>query len=860
MTKKLLTACSVFILSLGVAKAEYTFSSTLLDFGDTLGGVVQGEAGVGWQNSPHGVVVAPDGNVWVNIYGGSGRQEILANGDTVHYKGIYVLDPETGDHVSYSPIEILTFPDGTSDSLTAESATSGGGRGIALDADGHILSSHYKTLYKINYMTGEGVAMWLGASSLTEAAADDNGNVFISYVLAGELPCVVLDGDLNYVGNAIDTVGHINRALAVTGDGENMLIGSTWDGAGFFHWSSDVPGVIQHTPVDTFGVFEDVDGCWYDINSAMGAESAYVAWCDPDYYGDTTYAETALWASSLDLSPYDDELLVGTLTAGWGGPLGGTFWLFDMEDLSEPIEQIGNWHDWEMTGEGVTDGPRGGAWDADGNLYLADFYSNGIYHYADEDDEGFFEPFTYHRTFLDFGDTLGGVVQGEAGVGWQNSPHGVVVAPDGNVWVNIYGGSGRQEILANGDTVHYKGIYVLDPETGDHVSYSPIEILTFPDGTSDSLTAESATSGGGRGIALDADGHILSSHYKTLYKINYMTGEGVAMWLGASSLTEAAADDNGNVFISYVLAGELPCVVLDGDLNYVGNAIDTVGHINRALAVTGDGENMLIGSTWDGAGFFHWSSDVPGVIQHTPVDTFGVFEDVDGCWNEINSAMGADSAYVAWCDDDYYGDTTYAETAMWASSLDLSPEDDMLIVGTLTAGWGGPTGGAFWLFDMDDLSEPGGLVGNWHNWDGSGMGVTDGPRGAAFDADGNLYLADFYSNAIYHYAYDGLTISDDNPKNIIANQYVLSQNYPNPFNPNTKIEFKIPLYEHVNVSIYNLEGRLVKTLVDQVMRSGNHVLSWDGTNEIGAKVSTGMYIYQLKTSSTMLNRRMTFIK
>ena len=109
-----------------------------------------------------------------------------------------------------------------------------------------------------------------------------------------------------------------------------------------------------------------------------------------------------------------------------------------------------------------------------------------------------------------------GVVQGSEGV-WQNAPHGVVVAPDGHVWINIYGGQGRMEVLASGDTVHYKGIYVLDPATGQHADFSPIEILTFPDGTSDSLTAESATSGGGRGIALDADGHILSSHYKTLY-------------------------------------------------------------------------------------------------------------------------------------------------------------------------------------------------------------------------------------------------------------------------------------------------------------------------------------------------------
>ena len=282
-------------------------------------------------------------------------------------------------------------------------------------------------------------------------------------------------------------------------------------------------------------------------------------------------------------------------------------------------------------------------------------------------------------------DTLGGIVEGDIGR-WQNSPHGVVVAPDGNVWVNIYAGSGRQEILANGDTVHFKGIYVLDPVTGDHVSYSPIEILTFPDGSTDSLIAESATSGGGRGIALDADGHILSSHYKTLYKINYMTGEGVAMYVGESSLTEAAADDNGNIFLSYVLAAELPVVTLDTDLNFVANAMDTVGHINRALVVTGDGENMLLGSTWNGIGFLHFNSSVPGVIQHTIVDTFGVFTDIPACMEEINSAMGADSAYVFWCDDP--ADTTYSETSLWVSALDLSPDEITLLVGTLTAGCG----------------------------------------------------------------------------------------------------------------------------------------------------------------------------
>jgi hypothetical protein len=180
---------------------------------------------------------------------------------------------------------------------------------------------------------------------------------------------------------------------------------------GFTHLTSSVPGVIQHTPVDTFGVYYDVDADWHHIGSSMGADSAYVSWGDYDvYYADTTFDTTALWVSALDLSPDESTLLVGSLTAGWGGPLGGANWLFDMEDLSVPYDLVGNWHDWEEDGLGVTDGPRGGFWDADGNLYLADFYA--IFHYAYYEEEGgdeIPEPFTYARTFLDLNDTLSGV-------------------------------------------------------------------------------------------------------------------------------------------------------------------------------------------------------------------------------------------------------------------------------------------------------------------------------------------------------------------------------------------------------------------------------------------------------------------
>ena len=262
MINKLSALLTISFLSLSFVNAEWDYYRTLLDFNDTDGGVVQGSE-MGSQYGPHGVVVAPDGHVWVNINRGEGRMEILDNGDTIMYKPIYVLDPATGEHASFSPIEILTFPDGSVDTLHAGSATSGSGVGISLSADGHILSSHFSTLYKINYMTGEGVAMWVGpdGGALSEAAADDNGNVFVGYVISAEKPVVVLDENLNYVGNAIDQLGHINRTIVVTPSGEDMLIGSTWNGHGFTHWNSAAPGAIQHSVVDTFGVFTDIPAC-----------------------------------------------------------------------------------------------------------------------------------------------------------------------------------------------------------------------------------------------------------------------------------------------------------------------------------------------------------------------------------------------------------------------------------------------------------------------------------------------------------------------------------------------------------------------------------------------------------------------
>ncbi len=88
----------------------------------------------------------------------------------------------------------------------------------------------------------------------------------------------------------------------------------------------------------------------------------------------------------------------------------------------------------------------------------------------------------------------------------------------------------------------------------------------------------------------------------------------------------------------------------------------------------------------------------------------------------------------------------------------------------------------------------------------------------------------------------------------------LAQNYPNPFNPTTEIQFSLPSQAHVSLEIYDMTGRLVTTLINGNMSSGNYTVTWDATNQFGQMVSSGIYLYRLQAGDIVETKRMTFIK
>jgi len=90
--------------------------------------------------------------------------------------------------------------------------------------------------------------------------------------------------------------------------------------------------------------------------------------------------------------------------------------------------------------------------------------------------------------------------------------------------------------------------------------------------------------------------------------------------------------------------------------------------------------------------------------------------------------------------------------------------------------------------------------------------------------------------------------------------FSLDQNYPNPFNPSTTISYRLADQRDVTLTVFNILGQVVKSLVHDVQPSGSYTVRWDGTNDRGTPVSSGMYIYRLRAGSFVQSKKMMLLK
>ena len=130
----------------------------------------------------------------------------------------------------------------------------------------------------------------------------------------------------------------------------------------------------------------------------------------------------------------------------------------------------------------------------------------------------------------------------------------------------------------------------------------------------------------------------------------------------------------------------------------------------------------------------------------------------------------------------------------------------------------------------------------------------------AYSIDSKHTLIDLYVQA---YGENGMVIGNMLEAidiNAIPDTYVIEQNYPNPFNPVTRIEYGLPMAGHVNISIFDVLGRQVTTIMDRYQEAGYRSVKWDGKNKAGNSVGAGMYFYIIQAGEFRQARKMVLLK
>ena len=156
--------------------------------------------------------------------------------------------------------------------------------------------------------------------------------------------------------------------------------------------------------------------------------------------------------------------------------------------------------------------------------------------------------------------------------------------------------------------------------------------------------------------------------------------------------------------------------------------------------------------------------------------------------------------------------------------------------------------GRIWALQYDGMGEPTNELLNDSNLNISSFGI---------DQNKEIYICAFDGN-IYRFKSNPTKVL--NPNMMISNNFRLTQNYPNPFNLSTVIQYNLDDNAEVVLEIYNLGGRLIKTLVNGIQPQGTQIVMWNGKDMRNNNVDSGVYLYRLKVNGSEEIRKMLLIK
>lgn len=341
-----------------------------------------------------------------------------------------------------------------------------------------------------------------------------------------------------------------------------------------------------------------------------------------------------------------------------------------------------------------------------------------------------------------------------------------------------------------------------------------------------------------KGLAVSpVDKHVayMSQHTFAMYWIDTLeaggtmdsvikVGQNICFPRTIVNVTGASANSCGQGGLKFDLKGNL----------YFGATVSTPGHRTPA------GFESDFAYTRGGGG---------SVVSYAPGDTGSITSDAGNPFSNARYIYKSD-----------LGPMSYAQGGCQcrSSRFDVDAYGRLFI----------PSGVTQKVAVVDNNDNPIIEFGRYGNWDEQGVGA-DIPFAcplAAAASDNYIYVNDLINTRMARikmaYALDnmpGLPIAASEGKDGHKGLMAMTAS-PNPFNPESRIIYSLPVSGHVNLSVYDLSGRLVKTLVSGEARAGQHTVRWDATNMRGEKVSAGMYLYRLAAQGKTLKFRSVLAK
>jgi hypothetical protein len=145
--------------------------------------------------------------------------------------------------------------------------------------------------------------------------------------------------------------------------------------------------------------------------------------------------------------------------------------------------------------------------------------------------------------------------------------------------------------------------------------------------------------------------------------------------------------------------------------------------------------------------------------------------------------------------------------------------------------------------------------------------VSDVADGIAVDDSGNVYVTGYSHGdgtdndyATIKYVQTPGDVKDETGNRERPSEFALSQNYPNPFNQSTEIEFTLGKSGFASLNIYDILGRKVRSLVSEHLSSGYKSVLWDGRDDKGLEVASGIYFYRIEAGPHTVTNRMVLLK